>query len=325
MKLPHLLRIAVLMALSLASLKLGAQAPEFPSRPVRVIVGFPAGGPNDLIARAIAQQLAQTWKQPVIVENRPGASGLIGSEVVARAEPDGHTLMLGSITHSIVPSLNRKLPFDPIKDFTPVSQVGVAPLMVVVNPALQVASVKELIAYAKAHPGKLSYASTGNGTSIHLASEMFKRMAGIEIVHVPYKGSAPAMADLLGGQVQMMIEAMPSALSHVKSGRLRALAVTTDSRRPEMPDLPTVAEAGLPGFEVTIWWGVFAPGRLPRPLLEKLNAGVNAALQTPEVRRQFATMGVEPTGTTPAYFDELVRRDLERFAVVVEQAGARID
>jgi tripartite-type tricarboxylate transporter receptor subunit TctC len=303
----------------------GACAQSFPARAVRIVVAFPAGGPNDIIARALGLKLTDAWRQPVVVDNRPGASGIVGSELVARATPDGHTLMMGSITHAILPSLYAKLPFDPVKDFTPVSLAAVAPLLMVVHPSVPATSVKELIAHARSRPGKMSYASTGNGTSIHLYAEMFKSVAGLDIVHVPYKGSAPAMTDLVAGQVQMMIEAMPSALPQVRAGRIRALAVTGATRSTEVPNLPTVAEAGLPGFEATIWWGVLGPASIPRGPLDTLNAAINTALGTAEVRERLAAVGVEAAGTTSARFAEVIRRDVQRFAKVVADTGAKID
>jgi tripartite-type tricarboxylate transporter receptor subunit TctC len=226
----------------LSSAAARAQIAGFPNRPVRIVVPYPPGGPNDLVARAIARGMSERWGKPVVVENRPGgAAGVVGTEVVARAEPDGHTLVLNGITHAIAPGLYSRLPYDTAKDFTAVSLVGWAPLMMVVHPSISVASVAELIAYAKARPGQLSYASTGNGTSIHLAAEMFKRMAGVDILHVPYRGSSQAITALVANEVQMMIEAVPSALPHVREGRLRALAVTSPERWPALPELPSPA------------------------------------------------------------------------------------
>lgn len=321
-------RLLACMLLATAS-GTSAAAPDaaerFPTHPVRIVVPYPPGGPNDSIARALGQRLTTVWKQSVVIENRPGASGVIGSDVVARAAPDGLTLMLGSITHAILPGLNPKLPFDPIADFTPVSLVGVAPMLAVVHPSVPAHSVKELIALAKARPGKLSYASTGNGTSIHLITEMFKRDAGVDIVHIPYNGSGPAMAALIGGTVQMMIEAMPSALPQVQAGRIRALAVTSPQRSPVLPDLPTMSEAALPGFDGGIWWGVLAPAGLPDGLLRKINADINEALKAPEVRQRFDALGITPTGTTPEAFAQTLRNDSERYAQIIRAAHVTMD
>jgi tripartite-type tricarboxylate transporter receptor subunit TctC len=312
------------LALPLAS-PASAQSSDFPSHPVRMIVPYPPGGPNDAIARVISQRLSQMWKQAVVVENRPGASGIIGGEIVARAAPDGYTLMLDSITHAILPGLNHHLPFDAIADFTPVSMVGVAPMLVVVNPSVPATSMKELIAVAKSQPGKMSYASTGNGTSIHLVSEMFKRDAGLDIAHIPYNGSGPAMTSLLSGHVQMMIEAMPSALPQVQAGRIRALAVTSPKRSPFLPDLPTVSEAAIPGFDGGIWWGVFGPAKISPALLKTLNAAVNESLQAPEVKARFAALGVASTGSTPADFSTLIKNDSVRYARVIQEARITMD
>ncbi|MBO9353540.1 tripartite tricarboxylate transporter substrate binding protein [Bordetella petrii] len=321
----HRLLICVLLAATAGAPAASGTAESFPAHPVRIVVPYPPGGPNDSIARALSQPLTAAWKQSVVVENRPGASGVIGSDVVARAAPDGLTLMLGSITHAILPGLNPKLPFDPIADFTPISLVGTAPMLAVVHPSVPARTVKELIAQAKAQPGKLSYASTGNGTSIHLITEMFKRDAGVDIVHIPYNGSGPAMAALVGGTVQMMIEAMPSALPQVQAGRIRALAVTSPQRSPVLPDLPTMSEAALPGFDGGIWWGVLAPAGLPGDLVRKINADVNAALQAPEVRQRFDALGITPTGTTPEAFARTLRNDSERYAQIIRAAHVTMD
>ncbi|MBV7482163.1 tripartite tricarboxylate transporter substrate binding protein [Bordetella sp. BOR01] len=322
----HRLVACVLLAAATGTVTAAPDAAEgFPAHPVRIVVPYPPGGPNDSIARALGQHLTAIWKQSVVVENRPGASGIIGSDVVARAASDGLTLMLGSITHAILPGLNPKLPFDPIADFTPVSLVGVAPMLVVVHPSVPAHSVKELIALAKTRPGKLSYASTGNGTSIHLITEMFKRDAGVDIVHIPYNGSGPAMAALIGGTVQMMIEAMPSALPQVQAGRIRALAVTSPQRSPVLPDLPTMSEAALPGFDGGIWWGVLGPAGLSDDLLRKINADVNEALKAPQVRERFAALGITPTGTTPEAFAQTLRNDSERYARIIRAANVTMD
>jgi tripartite-type tricarboxylate transporter receptor subunit TctC len=270
------------------------------------------------------RSMSERWGKPVVVENRPGgAAGVVGTEVVARSEPDGHTLVLNGITHAIAPGLYSRLPYDTARDFCAISLVGWAPLMMVVHPSIPAASVAELIAYAKARPGLLSYASTGNGTSIHLAAEMFKRMAGVDILHVPYRGSSQAITALVANEVQMMIEAVPSALPHVREGRLRALAVTSLERWPALPDLPTIAESGLPGFDAGIWWGVLGPARIPAPLVVELNTAVNAALQDPDARRTLGLLGIRPVGTTPEAFEARIREDMDRYAALIRDAGIR--
>jgi tripartite-type tricarboxylate transporter receptor subunit TctC len=264
-------------------------------------------------------------KQPVIIDNRPGASGTIGSEYVARAAPDGYTLMLNATTHAIVNALNEKLPFDADSDFTPISMVGRGSLVLVVHPDVPVHSVKDLVALAKASPGKIAFASTGSGSSPHLAGEMFMQAADVNLIHVPYKGSAPAISDLVGGQVQVMFEAMPSAAPHIKSGRLRAIAVSTAKRFPAMPELPTIAESGVPGFEVNVWWGIFAPAKLPRPLADRISAAVNATLSDPEIRARFATLGIEPAGTTSEEFRGVLQRDMKMYGKVIKDRGIRAE
>jgi len=317
-------RAAVCAPLLLSSAAARAQMAGFPDRPVRIVVPYPPGGPNDLVARAIARSMSERWGKPVVVENRPGgAAGVVGTEFVARSEPDGHTLVLNGITHAIAPGLYPRLPYDTARDFTAVSLVGWAPLMLVVHPSIPVTSVADLIAYAKARPGQLAYASTGNGTSIHLAAEMFKRRAGLDILHVPYRGSSQAITGLIANDVQLMIEAVPSAWPHAREGRLRALAVTSPERWPALPDLPTIAESGLPGFDAGIWWGVLGPARIPVPVLSVLNEGVTAALQDAEVRQSFGRLGIQPIGTTPEIFERRIRDDMDRFAMLIREAAIR--
>ncbi|MDB5376098.1 MAG: hypothetical protein JWR00_544 [Rubritepida sp.] len=317
-------RRAALWTPLLISTAARAQVAGFPNRPVRIVVPYPPGGPNDLVARALTRSMSERWGKPVVVENRPGgAAGVVGTEIVARSEPDGHTLVLNGITHAIAPGLYSRLPYDTAKDFTAISLAGWAPLMMVVHPSIPAASVAELIAYAKTRPGQLSYASTGNGTSIHLAAEMFKRMAGVDILHVPYRGSSQAITALVANEVQMMIEAVPSALPHVREGRLRALAVTSLERWPALPDLPTIAESGLPGFDAGIWWGVLGPARIPAPIVAELNTAVNAALQDPDARRTLGLLGIQPVGTTPDAFEARIREDMDRYAALIRDTGIR--
>src|SRR4029453_1006317 len=256
--------------------------PADPPKPVRVVVPFPAGGTTDILARAAAQKLSETWGQQAIVDNRPGAGGNIGAELVAKSAPDGYTLLMGTVgTHAINASLYPKMPYDHVKDFAPVILVAGVPNVLVVHPSLPVNSVQELIAYAKANPGKLNFASSGNGTSIHLSGELFKVMTGVQMTHVPYKGSAPALQDLIGGQVQLMFDNLPPSPPQIKAGKLRALGVTSAARAPALPDLPTIAESGLPGFEASSWFGVLVPAGTPPSIVTKLNAEIAKWLPAP--------------------------------------------
>jgi tripartite-type tricarboxylate transporter receptor subunit TctC len=315
-------RVVLAMPALLSPMAARAQTAGFPNRPVRIVVPYPPGGPNDLVARAIGRAMNERWGRPVVIDNRPGgAAGVVGTDMVARSEPDGYTLLLNGITHAIAAGLYAHLPYDTARDFTAISLVGWAPLMTVVHPSIPARSVEELVAYINARPGKLSYASTGNGTSIHLATEMFKQMAGLNILHVPYRGSAPAMTALLAGEVQMMIEAVPSALPLVRTGQIRALAVTSPQRWPALPDLPTIAESGLPGFDAGIWWGVLGPARIPAPIVATLNEAVNAALKDEGTLRSLDALGIQPVGTTPEAFEQRIRQDRERYAKLIRDVG----
>lgn len=302
------------------------QAQTYPTRAITLIVPFPAGGTTDILGRFVGQALSAAWNQPVVVENRGGAGGNIGAAAVAKAAPDGYTLLVGTVgTHAINASLYTKMPYDTLKDFAPVTQIASVPNMLVVTPSLPVGSVTELIAYAKANPGKLNMASSGNGTSIHLSGELFKVMTGVDMVHVPYKGSAPALNDLMGGQVQLMFDNMPSALPQVKGGTLKALAVTTATRSPAMPDLPTVAEAGVPGFEASSWFGVFAPAGTPKEIVVKLQTEIARILKSPEMTERLAQQGAVAVGNTPDEFGAYVQSELVKWAGVVKASGARVD
>ena len=275
----------------------GAIAQDFPARSVRLIVPQSAGGGADILARTVGQKLSEAWGQPVVIDNRPGAAGIIGTEAVAKAAPDGYTLLMGAIsTHAINPSLYKTLSYDPVKDFAPVTMVATAPLLVVVHPSLPVNSTQELIALAKAKPGQLFFASAGSGNSAHLAGELFKTMANVDLVHVPYKGATPAETDLIGGQVSVMFSSILSALPHAKAGKMKALAVTSARRSSIAPDLPTVAESGVPGYDVNPWYGLFAPAGTPRAIVERINRDVARILAQPDVRQRFATLGAEPAG-----------------------------
>ena len=309
-----------------AALPAAAQGGAYPAKPIRLVVPFPAGGTTDILARAVAQKLSETWSQQVIVDNRPGAGGNIGSDLVAKAAPDGYTLLMGTVgTHAINPSLYAKMPYDHVKDFTPVILVAGVPNVLEVNPSLPVHSVQELIAYAKANPGKLNFASSGNGTSIHLSGELFKSMTGVQMVHVPYKGSAPALADLIGGQVQLMFDNLPSSLQFIKAGKLRALAVTSSARSSALPDLPTLAESGLPGFEASSWFGVLAPAHTPPAIVAKLNAAIGAWLATPEAKEKLSAQGAIPAGGPPEAFVKHIADETAKWAKVVKASGAHID
>ena len=290
------------------------------------MVPFAAGGATDVLARLVGERLTATLGQQVVVDNRPGAGGNIGSDVVARAEPDGYTILMGAVgTHAINPSLYPKMPYDPVKDFAPVTLVASVPNVLVVNPEVPANSVQELIDLAKAKPGELNFASSGNGTSIHLSGELFKAMTGTDIVHVPYKGSGPAVTDLLGGQVQMMFDNMPSSLPHVKAGKLRALGVTSAKRSPALPEVPTIAEAGVPGYDATSWFGILAPAGTPEPVVTRLQGAIVQALGEPEMRQRMADLGAEPVGDTPAEFGQFIAAEIAKWAKVVNDAGVKLE
>ena len=303
-----------------------AYADTYPSKPMKIIVPFSAGGSMDTLARLFGEKLKQAWGQPVIVDNRPGATGIIGTQFAAEAPADGYTLlMVASATMAINPSVFRKLSYDPLKDFAPIMLFVDAPILLVAHPSVRAQSVKELIALAKARPGELSFASAGNGSSQHLAGELFKSMAGIDITHVAYKGSAPAIADLLGGQVSLMFDVMPTVIGHVKAGKLRAIAAAGAKRSPLLPEIPTVAEAGLAGFEAHSWYGIAAPAKTPRMLVDKLHAQFKQALRTPQLHSRLLELGLEPVGNTPQEFSALIRSEQARYAKLVKASGVRAD
>jgi len=318
---------ALLAAIAfVATTPAAAQGAAYPTKPVRLVVPFPAGGTTDILARAVAQKLSETWGQQVIVDNRPGAGGNIGSELVAKSPPDGYTLLMGTVgTHAINPSLYAKMPYNHVKDFTPVILVAGVPNVLVVNPSLPVNSVQELIAYGKANPNKLNFASSGNGTSIHLSGELFRTMTGVQMTHVPYKGSSPALTDLIGGQVQLMFDNLPSSLQFIKAGKLRALAVTSLARSQALPDVPTLAESGLPGFEASSWFGVLAPAGTPADIVAKLNGAVAAWLASPAAKEQLAAQGAIPAGGSPDAFVKHIADESAKWAKVVKASGAHVD
>ena len=303
-----------------------ASAQGYPNRTIRLVVPFPAAGTTDILARAAAQKLTEAFGQSVVVDNRPGAAGNIGSDLVAKSAPDGYTLLMGTVgTHAINPSLYSKMPYDHVKDFVPVVLVAGVPNVLVVNPALPVNSVADLIKLAKDKPGQINFASSGSGTSIHLSGELFKTMAGVDITHVPYKGSSPALVDLIGGQVQIMFDNLPSALPQIKAGKLRAIAVTSLKRAPVLPDVPTISESGLPGFEASSWFGVLAPAGTPAPIVARINAEINKWLQSAEAREKLLSQGAEAAGGTPEQFAHHIRAESEKWAKVVKASGAKVD
>jgi tripartite-type tricarboxylate transporter receptor subunit TctC len=309
----------------LALLTLGAAHAQYPVKPIRMIVTYPPGGGADTMARLIAPKLTESLGQTIVVENRPGASGTIAADAVANSAPDGYTLMLDASSYAVNPSLYPKLAYDPAKAFTPVTLVAVFSNMLVVHPAFGVASVKELVDLAKKKPGYVSYASSGNGSAQHLAAELFRLQAGLDMVHVPYKGGGPALTDVMAGQVPVLFANMASGLPHVKSGKLKALASTGARRSPNLPDLPTVAESGVAGFEVYEWNAVFAPAGTPEAIVTRLHAAIAKALQAPDVRERIAALGGEIRGATPRDTDAWVRAQTAKWSKVVKDAGIKPD
>ena len=303
-----------------------ALAQAYPTKPVTIIVPFAAGGTTDILARIIGQALTAELGQSVVVDNRVGAGGNIGGQAAAKATPDGHTLFMGTVgTHAINASLYKKMPFDPVKDFAPLTRVANVPNLLVANPAQPYKSVKDLIAYAKANPGKVNFGSSGNGSSIHLSGELFKSLAKVDMQHVPYKGSAPAVTDLMGNQIGIMFDNMPSAIQHVRSGSLVPLAVTTVKRSPELPNVPTIAEAGVPGYEATSWFGMFAPAGTPAPVLAKLNAAIVKVLAQPDVKKKINEQGAEVYSETPEQFAAFIQAESVKWGKVVKESGASLD
>ena len=303
-----------------------AAAQDFPKKPVTIIVPFSAGGTTDILARIVGQYLGQKFGESVVIENRDGAGGNIGTQMAARAKADGYTLLMGTVgTHAINAALYSKLNFDHIKDFQPLTRVAMVPNLLVVNPQRPYRSVKELIEYAKAHPGEVTFASSGNGSSIHLSGELFKLMAKVDMLHVPYRGSAPAVTDLLGGQVDIMFDNMPSAIQHVRNNTLVPLAVTPAKRSPELPEIPTVAEAGVPGYEATSWFGLFAPAGTPDDVVQVLHGAITEALKDPEVIKKFSAQGAEVHSETPEEFAKFIAAETEKWAEVVKASGASVN
>ena len=298
---------------------------QYPVKAIRIIVAYTPAGTTDILARALGQKYTESWKQPVIVDNRPGANGNIGTEVAAKAPPDGYTLLMGTAgTHGINPGLYPKLPYDAVKDFAPISLVAIVPNILVVNNALPVKSVQELTAYAKKNPGKLSFGSPGIGSTGHLSAELFKTLAGIDMVHVAYKGSAPTLQDLMGGQVQVVIDNIPPYLPHVKAGKIRALAVTPSKRSPAAPDLPTMAEAGIKGYDASSWFGLFAPAGTPEEIVEKLAEETRRILNLPDVRDKLLSLGAQPAPGTPEEFARFIGNEIAKWDRVIRSANVTL-
>ena len=323
MKLIRILAAAALVALAPLA---GIGAEPFPGKQVRFVVPYPPGGPLDTVARLLGQKVSASIKHPVVIDNVPGAGGNIGAGVVARAAPDGYTILMGAVaTHAINPTLYSTIPYNAEKDFLAVTQVASTPNVLVVNNAIEANSVAEFIKLAKSKPGKLNFGSGSTGSAGHLAGELFKTMAGVDMAHIPYKGAAGAMQDLIGGRVDLMFDNLASSLSQVKGGRVRALAVTTSKRTKLAPELPTIAESGLPGFDISTWFGIFVPAGTPRPVVDRLHAEFTRALAAPDVREKMLALGAEPVGSTPEQFTAYVKAEAAKYAKLVRTSGARVD
>ncbi|CAG2131576.1 tripartite tricarboxylate transporter substrate binding protein [Cupriavidus numazuensis] len=320
----HALALISCLAVSATALS-SALAQSFPNKPIRVVVPYPPGGPTDIVARVVGQKLSEKLGQPLVVENRPGAGGNIGAEAVAKAAPDGYTLLVATTAHAINMTLFSKPGYDTRKDFAPVSMLTRGPLVLVTAPATPASNVAELIALAKAKPGQVTFASSGNGQSTHLAAELFNSMAGIHMTHVPYKGSAPALTDVMGGQATVMFDTMLSAMPFVRDGKLKALAITGATRSPAAPDTPTIAQAGLPGYEASAWNALLAPAGTPPAILNTLNGALKAVLQDPDVRARFASQGFAAEWTEPAATARIIGQEIDKWARVVKTSGATID
>ncbi len=319
-----MMRVFALLV-GLLSAALTAAAQEYPSHPVKIIVPFASGGPADVYARFLGQRLQEAMGQPFVVEDRPGGGSLIGTDAVAKSAPDGYTLLMMSNTHTVNESLIPNKPFQLMRDFVPIAPVNYSDLLLVVNPAVPVKTLKELLDLAKAKPGGLNYASSGPGTPYHMAGELFKAMAGVDIVHVPYKGSSGARTDVIGGQVQMMFDAITTMAPQARAGKVRALATTGKTRSPILPEVPTVSEAGVPGYEATNWLGLMAPAGTPKPVVDKLNAAITRIVSQPDVRTAWQLQGAVPMTMTPEEFDRYLRDDIAKWANVVRVARIKVD
>jgi tripartite-type tricarboxylate transporter receptor subunit TctC len=308
-------------ALAAMPIQRAMAADTYPSKPIHIVVAYTPAGTTDILARIVGQKMSETWGQPVIIDNKPGANGNIGTEYAAKAPPDGYTLLMTTAApHGVNPSLYRKLGFDAVKDFAGVSLVATVPNALMVNPSLPVKSVKELIAYAKANPGKLSFGSPGNGSTGHMSMELFKSMTGIDMVHVPYKGNAGVLTDLVGGQIQLTLDNLTPYLAQVKTGKIRLLAVSTGRRSQAVPDVPTIAEAGVPGYETGAWFGLVAPAKTPRDVVEKVSAETARILKLPDVNHKLMEQSAEPVGNTPQQFDAFIRSEIAKWAKVIKDA-----
>jgi tripartite-type tricarboxylate transporter receptor subunit TctC len=319
-----MMRIA--LVLILLCVPLPGVSQTYPAKPVRVIVPYPPGGGNDTLGRLFAAKLSERMGQSFVVENRPGAGTMIGTEAAAKSTPDGYTILLSSIaTHALSPNLYARVPYDPIKDFAPITLLGIAPTVMVVNKDLAARTLGELVSLAKAQPGNFTYASGGNGTPPHINGEVFKSVAGVDLLHVPYKGGGPALADLIAGRVHVMLDTAASAMPHVRGGRLRALAISAPQRSPEYPDVPTFAEAGLPQYETNAWYSMHAPAGTPPDIVRRLNSELVAILRDPDILARFKQLSTEPVGNSPEEFGAFVRAELDKYARIIKAANIRLD
>ena len=317
---------AMLLGLTVGATAVAQTADNYPNRSITMVVAFPAAGTTDILARLIGQKLTDKFKQTVVVENRPGAGGNIGTAFVAKAAPDGYTIMMGTIgTQSINPSLYKKMPYDAAKDFVPITRAAMVPNLLVVNKDAPYNTLAEMMAYGKANPGKLTYGSSGNGTTLHLSGELFNLMSGSKITHIPYKGSTPAVADLMGGQISMIFDNMPSVIQQVKSGRLKALAVTSAQRNPQLPDIPTIQAVGVTGYEVWSWFGLLAPAATPKPIVDKLNASIVEIIKQPDVQAKIIELGAVPVPETSAEFGAFIEAETLKWAKVIKEANIGMD
>ena len=317
---------AMLLGLTVGATAVAQTADNYPNRSITMVVAFPAAGTTDILARLIGQKLTDKFKQTVVVENRPGAGGNIGTAFVAKAAPDGYTIMMGTIgTQSINPSLYKKMPYDAAKDFVPITRAAMVPNLLVVNKDAPYNTLAEMMAYGKANPGKLTYGSSGNGTTLHLSGELFNLMSGSKITHIPYKGSTPAVADLMGGQISMIFDNMPSVIQQVKSGRLKALAVTSAQRNPQLPDIPTIQEVGVTGYEVWSWFGLLAPAATSKPIVDKLNASIVEIIKQPDVQAKIIELGAVPVPETSAEFGAFIEAETLKWAKVIKEANIGMD
>ena len=318
------MRILLALIIALAALQVNAQV--YPSKPVRVIIPYPPGGGNDTLGRLFAAKLGERLGQPFVVENRPGAGTMIGTEAAAKSAPDGYTILLSSIaTHALSPNLYSRVPYDPVKDFAPITLLGIAPTVLVINPEVRARDLNEFIALARSKPGQLAYASGGNGTPPHINAEVFKAVAGVDLLHVAYKGGGPALVDLIAGRVHVMLDTAASAMPHVRAGKLRALALSAPKRSAEYPELPTFAEAGLPQYDTNAWYSMHAPAGTPAEIVRRLNAELVAILKDPDVAARFKQLSTEPVGNSPDEFAAFVRAELDKYARVIKAAGIKLD